>query len=363
MIRIAGNFASDNPLGNQTMRNRRSSRMQQLIQQRMQDQLREQTIQERENQIMSEMRTRKSNKISNIREAEAYDRSQRREAIQNLSEELAYNIQQIRENREGRTIFLQVQRIDAEGNAQTQDKPQCERSAEQAREREVRELEDQMIRDMQEDTNNKINLIREEGAINSNIRHETIQGLLETLAMRIQQIEENRAKRAVAAAEREAARTQAIIEENTKAQENSDQEYETREEAEEAEKRSSIRSMVNIAIAADNLSTLKQTRSRLSVEAGMLNWALESDNSNKIKIGTAPNIEAVVNVQSGHDDSFRTRQLAKLTKGIARLDATIMSGIASMYRDSMQMQEGQLREYREEMEANEDEQEQCEALA
>jgi hypothetical protein len=260
MIKIAGNFASDNPLANQSQMSRRNSNMQQLIQQRIQDQKNEILIRERENERIREMRENTDAAIHGV--------------------------------------------------------INCEETSE-------------------------------------DLKDGKIQGLKKILAHRIMQIEEARINRAIAAAEREAMRTQAIIEESTTVQEEAsrEREYETEEEAQKAEERSMTRGMISLAIAADSISDLKQVRSRMRMEAGMLRRAIEGPSSNTVKVGIgARSSVPIISIQNGYDDSFRTRHREKLIRGIARLNGAINVTIAGMYRDSMQIQERQLREYRQEEE-------------
>jgi hypothetical protein len=214
-----------------------------------------------------------------------------------------------------------------------------ERLQERQREMQIREAEDERIRNLQErirETNNS--------DISSDARFMIVSGLTD----RIQQIYERRAEREVLAAEREMMRQQAIIEETTQKQEVPEQNYDDPEEAEEARERSNIRGMIMFAASQDTINTLRQTRATLSEEAGHIRRAIKHENSNYIKVGSDTR-DVIVSAQSGtgNPNDFRNQHLSRLNRGIAGTTAAINIAVAAAYRENSRPQESQASEYSE----------------
>jgi hypothetical protein len=224
-----------------------------------------------------------------------------------------------------------------------------ERLEEQRREMQIRQSEDERIRELQE----RIRRTMNDDELNSDIRHMLVTGLTH----RIQQIHELRAQRETLTAEREMMRQQALIEDTAQIREPPEKEYETEEEAEEAQERANIRGLTRVAATQDTITTLRRTRAALASEAGIIRRAISSENSNQVVFGTAPD-GVIYNVQTGTGNpyDFRNQQVSRLNQGIARTDAAIKSAIATMYRENAQVQNSQLAEYRERAEQD-DEQE------
>jgi len=224
------------------------------------------------------------------------------------------------------------------------------RQQEQQRELELRQKEDE-----------RIAVIKDRMAEVSGDRELTLQmrtAEIDLLTHRIKQIHQARTDRETARAELEAIRNQVLIEEAT-APENrrneDDETYENREEAEEARNRVQIDGLTRIAVGMDNLSVLRQTRASLVSELGHLERAMDSPNSNTIKIGIVAHTDVLEAGQGvfisqhfgrGVDD-FRNHHASRLNKAIGRTNVAINMAVADMYRESARLQENQLGDYHE----------------
>ena len=273
-----------------------------------------------------------------------------------------------------------------------------DRLREREREMQIQERENEMIKEL----NERIN----ETKLNTDLDRDTRQLVIQGYVDRITRIHEGRAEREALAAEREIMRQQAVIEETSRTGEVPNQEHDTKEEAEEAKERASIKGLTRLAVAQHTINTLQRTRASLSSEAGQIRRAIESDNSSQVKIGivgsdnllasgttesaapgsaglgitgsslaaasqaatstmAASDIETaaksaaqsnsatglergmVINIRTGYANDFRNRELANLNKSIARTEGAINAAIAGMYKDNQQLQENQLEEYRQ----------------
>jgi len=192
------------------------------------------------------------------------------------------------------------------------------------------------------------------------LRSRVISGLSD----QINHIIEGRMEREKAAAEREMMRTKAVIEETTKASEEKPTQNETEEcpeEAHDRKQRDSISSLTRLAAEQDNMANLKRVRANLISEAGHIERAMFSKNSNYVNVGIIPlgngETDLLYHAQSGFgNDDFRNRQFAKLNEGIAGLNAALKMSVSSMYRESAKMQESQLANFQKETgEEHEDE--------
>jgi len=178
--------------------------------------------------------------------------------------------------------------------------------------------------------------------------------LIRNFNVQIEQIYRNRTDRENAATEKEAAIKQLILEEHTRPEERENQEedrYETEEEATERRERERITGLTQIALSQDKISNLRQTRHAMAAEAGHLERAMDSDVANMLKVGVVQrgdSLEIITSFSSMRgNDNFVNNQYNKLREGIARIDASIMHSIASMYQTSANTQEAYLAENRQ----------------
>jgi len=227
------------------------------------------------------------------------------------------------------------------GQTTLKDRVIQQRLQDRQRELRIREREDE-----------RIALIQEEMAFiqSSDMDFELKKSKLSSLTNRIKNIYEARQDREALDAEREMMRTKALLEESERAEKppNSDDSQKKPEEIEEAKQRDSIMGMSLIASKQDRLNILQRTRAALKAEAGHLGRAMGSPNSNYVKIGAAPGEDLVIASQSGYGNpgDFRTSQLEKLNLGISKTTAAINHTIASMYKESSNLQESQLAEHK-----------------
>ena len=224
------------------------------------------------------------------------------------------------------------------------------RQREQQRELELRQKEDE-----------RISVIKDRIAEVSGDRELTMQMRtveIDLLTHRIKQIHQARTDRETARAELEAMRNQVLIEEATTPEnrrKEDDEAYETREEAEEARNRTQMDGLTRIAVGMDSLSILRQTRASLVSELGHLERAMDSPNSNTVKIGIISNADVLGAGQgvfiSQHfgrgGDDFINHQASRLNQAIGRTNVAINMAVADMYRESARLQENQLGDYRE----------------
>ena len=223
------------------------------------------------------------------------------------------------------------------------------RLEDQKRELKIRQREDERIKELHE----KIQVIKTSDDLSIDQRFRAI----ESIAFRIEQIHESRLKREQLANERELVRQQMLIDETTQMKDRPEQDkvYKDQEEAEEAQEREGIRSLTRLAAQKDTMSTLRSTRAQYNIEAGMLGRAIENDNRGSAKIGRVPGAstihDIIFSVRSGFNSyDFRNNHLGQLREAIAGLDAAIQTGIANMYRESLQYQESQLVQHKEDKE-------------
>ncbi|MCL2616463.1 MAG: hypothetical protein FWD96_02310 [Defluviitaleaceae bacterium] len=240
-----------------------------------------------------------------------------------------------------------------------------ERLQEKRREMQIRAQEDEHIKAIKE----KMQQIRD-----SDSSIGTKMDKLDMLTNKIVNIHENRADRELMAAEREMARTKALLEETAQEREREvSEQHKDPEEAKKQQEREALTGLTRLAVSQDRLSALKQNRAMLTREAGQIRRAIESPNSNYMKVGLNPDATAIaegygiiINTQfgRGNPQDFRNQHLSKLTLGIARTTAAINTTIAGMYRESSKLQESQLKHYMqhaEEAEAQEQEREEADA--
>jgi len=194
------------------------------------------------------------------------------------------------------------------------------RMQERKREMQLREKEDERIRALSE----KMADVR-----GSDMELDLKQHVLESLTNQINQIYENREQREQMAAEQEMMRKKAVLEEATQMR-----------DVPMPEEEGNIQGLTRIAVAQDRLSELQQTRASLTEQAGHLERAIHSENSNYTLVGGGAGVDTIIAGQRGAgQNDFRNQELAKLNLGIARTNAAINQAIASMYRDSAKLQE------------------------
>ena len=203
------------------------------------------------------------------------------------------------------------------------------------REMKIREREDKQLMKIHE----KMAQVK-----NSDMNEGLKWSILDGLTDKITRIHEKRAERETLAAEREMARTKALLDEIMRPDEDNERSslireaQKTPEEAERANQRDMLMGMTRIAVSKDKLSTLKRTRADLAERAGHLERALRNDGKNPAKVGRGGG-EVVISIQHGLGNDFRGQELGKLREGIARTTAAINITIGSMYRESSRMQE------------------------
>ena len=215
-----------------------------------------------------------------------------------------------------------------------------------------------------------------------------------SLSNQISSIHTARAEREQTAIERELVRQQQELEERMRERERIAREQKenrlankTDEELEAVAERSNIRNLTAIGQRMDTINSLSRTRASLRAEAGRLEGEanfevhrqrisnseilahVRRENANALvqhrervenaKAAAAAGIALAVApprlMEVGHlfsgnplgEDSFRGRHLQNLNEGIARTTAGIQHHIGALYRDSQNMQEEQLRIYRE----------------
>jgi len=218
---------------------------------------------------------------------------------------------------------------------------------EQQTEQKIREREDERIAEINDRMNGLRNrLLGEEDGD----RKKALQSKIDSLTGQINEIRNARTKREELQAERELERQQMLIEEMTRAAEipeKEEEEPQDEEEAEDARQRNTIKSLTHISVAMDRVATLRQSLTSLKSEAGQLNRAMSSENSNYTQIGywhrgTQDVIEIPTEQAGFGGDDFRNRQLGKLNEGISRTNVAIQSAVSAIYRESQQMQDEQL---------------------
>jgi len=238
-----------------------------------------------------------------------------------------------------------------DGRAARVDRLNQIRSQMRSQEMQVQKREDAQIR--------RINAQISEVVHNSEMSVENRVRTANNLTMRIQRILEVRAEREVEFAEKDAMIDQMLMKESTSAEKRETQDEVRYEDEEEAEARAERRQMAGLAEAdmnMSNLHTLRSTRNSLSNEAMHLRHAMDSEAANFTKIAVVPrgnNIDVDIIISRNPmrgADNWVNNQYTNLNRAMARTDAMINSTIASMYRDSVQMQESQLAQYRQEQE-------------
>jgi hypothetical protein len=234
-----------------------------------------------------------------------------------------------------------------------------DRAQEKQREIQTRLREDERINELKD----RIALVHkcEESS------YEQKQSLIDGMIHRITQIHESRGERAAMAAEREAFRTKALIDEATRLPDPPppDPIKTDPEEAEEQQERATMKGLTRIAAANDNITQLRQARAAHAGEATQLRHAIESPNSNTVKRGYVPAVEvngfvklpqihisAQFGYASTHD--FRNQHLNKLIGAIAGLDAAVNFTISQMYRESAAQQADYVNGQRQESDSPED---------
>jgi len=172
-----------------------------------------------------------------------------------------------------------------------------------------------------------------------------------SLTGQIAQIYESREHRQALAAEREASRQHEVLSElmqpEERPQNNLLYKIQCPDEAEEEEQNNKIANVTRFAAARDSITLKARTRAVLAAEAGQLRRALESPNSNTVKVGIIgserkiqPDAGIIISSHTGFGgNDFRNTHYANLKRGIAGLDIAINSTISNIYRDSMKTQE------------------------
>jgi len=221
-----------------------------------------------------------------------------------------------------------------------------QRLQDRAREMRIREREDERIAAIHEE----MALIK----VSGDMSFELIKSKLSALTNRINNIHEARADRELINAEREMQRTKKLLEESSSSsteRKDKNDSHKTQEEIEEKKEREAIADLSHIAATKDRISTLRQTRANLKREAGQVQRAVESENSNYVKIGVIPGLlnsdeGLVIAAGSGfaNPNDFRNRHLNKLNLGIVNTTAAINHSIARLYRQSTAIQEANLKQ-------------------
>lgn len=240
-----------------------------------------------------------------------------------------------------------------DGRAARVDRLNQIRNQMRSQEAQVQKREDAQIR--------RINAQISEIRFNSDVSVESRTKALNNLEMRIQRILEVRAEREVEFAGKDAMIDQMLMKENTSVEKRETRDEVCYEDEEETEARAERRQMADLAeadMSVSNLHTLRSTHNSLSSEAMHLRHAMDSESANFTKIGVVPrgnyiDVDIIIsrNPMRG-TDNWVNNQYTNLNRAMARTDAMINSAIASMYRDSVQMQESQLAQYRQEQEQN-----------
>jgi hypothetical protein len=231
-----------------------------------------------------------------------------------------------------------------------------ERMAAQEREMRLQEMENQRIQTIREE----IWRIQD-----SDMSDELISLNVSLLNEQISQIFMTRAEREQVAIEREIQRQQQEMDERMRERERAANENRYTnmddEELEQALERSNIRNMTAMSARADNIRSLSQTRASMSAEATRLRGEANFDlhrqrvgNQQMLAAASQRAMETGMPVDPGPllyhnplEGNFRGAHLQRLNAGISRLGAAINHQIGALYRDSQNMQEEQLRIYRE----------------
>ncbi|MCL2223407.1 MAG: hypothetical protein FWB96_00395 [Defluviitaleaceae bacterium] len=244
-----------------------------------------------------------------------------------------------------------------------------ERMAAHEREMRIREMEEKRIANIRDEIHE---------VENSEMGVEAINLTVTMLTEKIAEIFTQRAEREQLAIEREFQRQQQEMEERMRererqAHENMNTSNKSDEELEAAAERSQIRNMTVMGARLDTIGEMSRTRASMSAEATRLRN--EADNDNTFVRRSNDAIRAFVsrsNAQDkeiayatgtplptpmaiGHlftprplgDDTFRGRHFQNLNIGIARLTSGINQQIGALYRDSQNLQNEQLRIFRE----------------
>lgn len=229
------------------------------------------------------------------------------------------------------------------GNTHTRRNRVNERIAQREREMQIRERENEIIRKIKEE------IARVES---SDMADDLKRLTLMSLGEQIQQIHDNRSEREQLAIEREMRQNKMEQEERQREKEERGRaKAERHMDQEEAMERAIVRDLSLIGARMDSISSLKTTRARMVSEASQLEQDLE--NSKTLSRDAAQQArqrnamhgtigpEHVISTSSNPKD-FRQTHLQNLNEGISRLDSTINSQVAALYRDSVRMQETQL---------------------
>jgi len=257
-----------------------------------------------------------------------------------------------------------LSRANRQGNTRAGQRrdPMQERIAAQEREMRIRESENLRIEHLRDE------ILRVQ---DSDMEDDVINMTVSMLHEQINNIFMARAEREQIAIERELQRQQQEMDERMRERErayqNNNVENKTDEELEAAAERSAIRNLTMIGVRMDNINTLSRTRASMSAEAGRLRGEADSemrlqraanaDIMNFVRDRNRENADSLMGPMEPatlfndnpltRPDAFTARHYANLNVGISRLTANINRQVSAMYRDSQNMQEEQLRIYRE----------------
>ena len=212
------------------------------------------------------------------------------------------------------------------------------RVTERRRELELREKENERIGRIKE----RIDRINSSTEINADVRR----NITESLQIQIEQIYKAREAREALAFEAEMKRKHMLINDPGAPEERPEsKQVEVPKEPEEAareQEQQKLFDLTRIAASKENLAEKQRVRAGLAMEAGHLQRAMESPNSNTVKVGSYSGLdinEVVISAHSGFGgDDFRNGQYNKLMRGISGLDAAIKATVSGMYRESAKAQ-------------------------
>jgi hypothetical protein len=204
----------------------------------------------------------------------------------------------------------------------------------QAREMQMREQENERLAGLHEGIQRTEDMARE-----GHITHLQKREITAKLTQQIERIHASRAARARINEEMDTKMQQMQLEmvahEMTEIRPQESRREEEDEDDEDAIQRENIRGLTRLAVASDNIQTLRHTRARMGVEAALLNDAIAFDTTPVVQ--TLPNGDMeTIQVASGHSNpnDYWNRQLSRLTEGMARIDVAIQTAISRLYRET-----------------------------
>ncbi len=167
----------------------------------------------------------------------------------------------------------------------------------------------------------------------SQLSQELKDAKIEGISLQIEAIYKNRAEREVLAAEREMEERKKEQEEKIREQEKANAKMKANApdaDSETALRKEDVSGMVKMAVSADGIRKLEQTKALRQAEATRLKQDIEND-TGLIQIGHDVTLKVQMKV-GDFPNSFRERNLAKLNEGILNLESAVNNEIGRMNR-------------------------------